>query len=700
MPILTKLLVFVASLGLTLALPASAQTGTVSDYRVVVDRLVSEYRQISSWQAATAIRTIDNRGEWSDINYSDRGIGAWRPVVHLERTRALAISYNTPTSSHHKSSAVRNAVLKALQAWLRRKPESDNWWHNTIGQQLVLMPILVLMENELPPELKQPLTSMLTDMRSVPPDRLTGQNLVWYATQGIVRGALERNSIDILSARDAIRTTLAVTSKEGIQADLSFHQHGNQLYSGGYGLTFLVDTVRVADWLRETPWAFSNADHNLLADYTLQGVMPLIRRNWLDWGARGRELSRQESTTRPAVLRAVMPALIRLAPERRSRLEAAAAQLSNNVAPDTSSSIAYWRSDFVAHQTPKGYFSVKMVSRRTVGTESGNGENLLGYWLPFGCTFIVQTGDEYLGLQPVLDWASMPGVTAPAVVPRFTGYLRHLEDRVGALSHSGSSLAFMQLNTEGVLAKKFWFLDGDIMVALGTDISSTAAQDVRTTINQTNWSGEATTNVGQFKGRFDNLSRDGLKWLVHGGVGYLLLDAQSARLAIQDRILTGADPTNTSMGAKPMSAPVGILTLSIDHGLRPSSARYAYAVAHGIDNPTTLQAIATPRVLANNSDQQAVASSDGRTLAVVFHKPGRVAIDTNHALQADDACALIAKLADGKWSIELIDLPGTGGTCTLRLFRGDAQLAAQTVTVPGNVQRNLGTQAASTILTP
>jgi hypothetical protein len=83
MPILTKLLVFVASLGLTLALPASAQTGTVSDYRIVVDRLVSEHCQISSWQAATAIRTIDNRGEWGDINYSDRGMGVCRRVVHL-----------------------------------------------------------------------------------------------------------------------------------------------------------------------------------------------------------------------------------------------------------------------------------------------------------------------------------------------------------------------------------------------------------------------------------------------------------------------------------------------------------------------------------------------------------------------------------------------------------------------------------------
>jgi chondroitin AC lyase len=688
----------VASLTLIIALPAFAQTSAESDYRTILGRLVSEYRQTSSWQAASAMQTINTQGEWGDVDYMDRGISVWKPIAHLERTRALAITYHTPSSSHHNSASVRSAVVNALRAWLRRKPESDNWWHNTIGQQLVLMPILVLMENDLPPDLKQPLIGMLTATSTVPPDRLTGQNLVWYATQGIVRGALGGSSADIRGARDAIRTTLTITTNEGIQADFSFHQHGNQLYSGGYGLMFLVDTVRVAGWLQGTPWAFSNADHNLLADYALQGLMPLIRRNWLDWGARGREFTRQEATTRPAVLRSAMPALTRLAPDRRNELAAADAQLKENLAPHTPSSMAYWRSDFLAHQTPSGYTSVKMVSRRTVGTESGNGENLLGYWLPFGSTFIVRNGDEYHGLQPVLDWSALPGVTAPAVVPSFTGYLRHLEDRVGTLSHRGSSLAFMQLNTQATLAKKFWFLDGDTMIALGADISSTAVQDVRTTINQTRWESFTASNVGEFKGGYSNLSREGVRWLVHGGVGYLLLGEQSARLTVQERILKGTDPTNIAMGAKPMSAPVGVLTLSIEHGQRPAGAQYAYAVVHGIDNPTALENAPPPRVLANNAEQQAVATADGGTLAAVFHKPGQLKVDNRYALRVDQACALIAKQVGKNWSVRVIDLPGIGGNCTVRSLRDGAQIDVKTATVPANAQRSLITPAASITL--
>jgi chondroitin AC lyase len=689
----------VASLALAVVLPATAQTHYESDYLTILGRMATDFRQVSSRQADTAIKTINSQGEWSDVNYADRSVGYWQPIVHLERVRALAVVYNTPTSSYRNSAEVRNAVSNALRAWLRRKPESDNWWHNTIGQQLALMPILVLMADELPPDVKVQLISMLTSMSTVPAHRLTGQNLVWYATQSIVRGALTRDGVDIQTGRDAIRSTLTITTKEGIQADLSFHQHGNQLYSGGYGLMFLVDTARVADWLRDTPWSFSNTEHNLLADYALQGLMPLIRRNWLDWGARGRELTRKESTPRPAVLRAAMPALLRLSPDRRSRLEAAEAQLASNVAPRSTSSVAYWRSDFVAHQTPKGYISVKMVSRRTVGTEAGNGENLLGYWLPFGCTFIVRDGNEYQGLQPVLDWAGLPGVTAPAVVPSFTGYLRHPEDRVGVLSHSGSSLAFMQLNTEGTQAKKFWFLDGDVMIALGADIRSTAAQVVRTTINQTRWDGLATSNIGEYSGNYSDLTQGGVSWLVHSGVGYLMLDAQSARLAIQERKLTGIDPTNSAMGVKSMSVPVGVLTLTIDHGLRPSGAHYAYLVAHGVANPSALSAVARPKVLANSANTQAVASADGHTLAIVFHEPGRLNIDGSYALQADQSCSLIAKQAGGTWSIQLIDLLGTGGSCTLRLFRDGAQIDSKTVSLPGNAERSLDAPAASVTLT-
>ncbi len=42
----------------------------------------------------------------------------------------------------------------------------------------------------------------------------------------------------------------------------------------------------------------------------------------------------------------------------------------------------------MTHQREAYYISVKMVSDRTVGTESIHAENMKGCWLPFGATWI------------------------------------------------------------------------------------------------------------------------------------------------------------------------------------------------------------------------------------------------------------------------------------------------------------------------
>lgn len=659
----------------------------------------SDYKTLSAWQADTALSSMAPNGEWSDINYSDRSFGDWTPTTHLDRVRAMAVAYSATSGKHSRSARTREAIIRALQAWVNRAPQSDNWWHNTIGVPAALMPTLVLMDAELPQELRDTLLSTLTPLASVPPDRKTAQNLVWFARQAIVKGALTRNSAEITAGRDALQTTLAITSNEGIQADLSFHQHGNQLYSGGYGLTYLADMASLGVWMQGTRWALKAADLTLLADYAATGIGPLVRGDWLDWSARGREITRQESVTRPTVLRdAVGKLLISLGANRHASLEALYDRLSNRTALAGPSTHAYWRSDFLTHQSPQGYFSVKMVSKRTVGTESGNGENLLGYWLPFGTTFIIGAGNgaEYLGLQPLLDWSALPGTTAPEWVPSFTGYLGHSEEKVAVLSNATSGMACMQVNTQGLLAKKFWFFDGDMMVALGADISYSGAQRVRTTVNQMRWIGSSVSSVAALTSSAGNAAQSNVKWLAHGGVGYIMLDSQSGALSVTERRLTGSDPTTTAFAANSATAkPVQIATLSIDHGTRPQAASYAYAVVHGIAGAPQLQAAARPKVLANTAMAQGVMSADGARIAIAFHQPGLVTLSTGLALQADQPVAVQGQIVGSQLQLQLIDLAGKGGKLTLRTLKDGQTIGQQTVNAPANTQRTRQTPSAS-----
>jgi chondroitin AC lyase len=661
-----------------------------ADFSVLTSRMRTEYLGISAWQAETAIPSLNAKGEWADIDYDDRSVGEWKPMAHLERVRAMAIVYSAASGKYAKSAAVRDGIIRALRAWVARNPQSDNWWHNTIGAQSALMPILVLMDAELPADLRSSLLATFVPIATVPADRKTGQNLVWYSMQSIVKGALSRNNAEVAAGRDAMRSTLAITTNEGLQADLSFQQHGPQLYSGGYGLTYLVDMVHMANWLKGTAWAFSTADVDLLADYALVGIAPLVRGDWVDWGARGREATRQESVARSSVFRDPVASLVTLAPDRSTALKALLNRLTTGSAPTQTSTTGYWRSDFLGHQTPKGYFSVKMVSKRTVGTESGNGENLLGYWLPFGATFIVgnQNGKEYIGLQPLLDWSALPGTTAPTnVVPSFTGYLRHPEEKVAVLNSASNGMASMQVNTQGLQAKKFWFVDGEMMVALGSDIRYTGSQRVRTTINQTRWSGSATSSAGV---------QSNVKWLVHGGVGYIILDGDGAKLNLNERRLTSSDPTTTTFGALAATAkPTQILTLAIDHGAAPKGAGYAYAVIHGMTSGSQVQAAARPKVLANTASVQGVMSADGTRLAVAFHQPGQISLGNGLSLQSDQAVAVLGQISGTQLQVQVVDLAGSGGTVTLRTLKDGVTVGQQNLIAPSNIQRTRQTPAAS-----
>lgn len=56
--------------------------------------------------------------------------------------------------------------------------------------------------------------------------------------------------------------------------------------------------------------------------------------------------------------------------------------------------------------------SVKMASDRVVGVEMMNGDNMKGFYMADGATYIYQDGDEYLDIFPLWDWRKLPGVTA------------------------------------------------------------------------------------------------------------------------------------------------------------------------------------------------------------------------------------------------------------------------------------------------
>src|SRR5206468_7078239 len=129
---------------------------------------------------------------------------------------------------------------------------------------------------------------------------------------------------------------------------------------------------------------------------------------------------------------------------------------------------------------PGYYLSAKIISKRTFGTESLNGENCKGYYLPLGATNILTHGNEYQNIYPVWDWTKVPGTTAGTNndSTTLTNYLYGTNNFGGGVSNGKAGVIAFDGNYRGVRAKKAYFFINNQMLCLGAGISSTRKDSI------------------------------------------------------------------------------------------------------------------------------------------------------------------------------------------------------------------------------
>jgi chondroitin AC lyase len=301
-----------------------------------------------------------------------------------------------------------------------------------------------------------------------------------------------------------------------------------------------------------------------------------------------------------------------------------------------------------------------MVSRRTVGVESMNGENLKGCWLPFGATWIVRRGDEYKDIFPVLDWGRLPGVTSLHMPMGCAADVTQPESFVGGVSdgtYGAAAMVFDQshlfplLSPEALkppshpesseVGRKAWFFFDREMVALGAGISSTRDEPMGTTLNQTLLHGPVLVNGKTVEAGESKVPPSA--WVLHDEVGYAFLAPANASLKIEPQTGDWKSITAAS-SATPVTE--SVFSLWIDHGVRPRDAQYAYAVVPGVNAQQLAEWTARPpvRVITNTTSQQAVINDQLGVAEIVFYASGSVALGSGSVVRADQPClALLAK---------------------------------------------------------
>ncbi len=543
-------------------------------------------------------------GSWADIDYADQRRGHWNPRTHLARVQEIARSYANPRAKLAGEEEVRKAVLRGVDFWIEADPISPNWWHQSIGTPQHLLAILFTL-GDFPPELLERLRPILD--RSQP--GMTGQNKVWLAGIHFEKGIFYNRPDMVREAVRAIDSELVVAApgKEGLQPDWSYHQHGPQLQFGNYGLNYWTDMTKWARILAGTAYAFPPEKIDLLINYFNYGLRWTLFDGQMDFSACGRQIILRRMEEKFRTVDAAARTFRKTLGEKGEALNLDYDFSGNRFFPD---------SDYMIHRSRECFFSVKMTSSRTVGSETVNSENQLGRLLGHGAVMTMSHAKEIIGMGALWNWRWIPGVTALQDNSSLLCKDPHLRNKsafVGGLSNGETGFAAMEFDNGEIGALKSYFFSGQSLFAVGSRISSEKDAPLHTAVAQHRSAEGAPPPVFNAEGR-----------LRHGAFQYWIPERKGV-FALEGAVTGNWKRVTDALSDEPVKG--RIFAIGIDHGVRPRNASYAYAVGWA-EEP-----LPEFKRLAASSDAIHAISVSGVVMAA-FYEPGSVELPDGTKLTA------------------------------------------------------------------
>ncbi|HEX7153469.1 MAG TPA: polysaccharide lyase family 8 super-sandwich domain-containing protein [Thermoanaerobaculia bacterium] len=639
--------------------------------------LESHARQI------TAPGFLLSDGSWSDINYAEKPDGGWSPWEHSRRLIVMAKAYRTPGQPLYGNATLRAQIESAL-AYTKNfygatiLPQG-NWWFWTIGIPLDLAPTLVLMRGDISQQVYDDLVLAIQlrigpspTSRGIIGPTPTGQNLAWSSYTHLCLALLKDDVARLGLVRDAMAKVTLPATGEGIKADASFHQHGAQLYTGGYGGSFANDVAKYALFTRNTQYGLPASSLATFSDYMADGVAWSLYGNYFDVSVISREVAR-ESTTGYNGIAALLQASTFDSP-RAAEIRSATRRMLQTWTWGLPTELAglaviaersrwtpewpeghrhYYNSDYTVHRRDGWFASIKMFSTRTKSGESTNQENLRGARQSDGRFYLSLRGDEWFGrnVWPALDWTRLPGTTVeqkPTTADASYGYgTRSLAGGTGDGQNGVSAMELSPLNST-LFAKKSWFFFDDAIVFLTNSITAPMGNRVETVVNQ--W--PLLSNASQVT--------SGSDWSVLEGVGTWYPSAQPVQTTRETRSGAWADLGGSSDTTQHTRT---FVTTIIDHGTSPTNATAEYVIVPNV-TATTMRTWAASRpfdILANTTSVSAVRDRRTWALGIVFWSAA--SIDGI----SSDAPAVVYMTSTAKTINLSVADPNAGATGVLRI---------------------------------
>lgn len=582
------------------------------------------------------VKTLRPDGSWPDIDYADQSRSFWQLEKHLDRISAIAL-YARQCGKAKEQTRARQAAVAALRYWFAGGFTNPNWWYQKIGMPRRLLAIAYQLDDSLPADLRPLMAKALAAIDSDDyPARPGGDRiqvisnhakaLLWQGDEtSTVRlfakleaeaqfGQLEETMYDAaggLEVRNGHRP-----AGRGFQRDRTFHHRGDRVdCTLTYGMEVPEFFSQWALMLRRTPWRFSDEHVRFIIDYVLDAVRwHLVGDTYAEPSALNRELARPNHTEFHHA--AIVDRLLTLCDGYR-RDELLAFQRADTHPVGCR---YFWQSGYFVFKSEGYETAVRMHSERNANQEyPHNSEAIRNHFRGDGACHLSVSGREYDAIWPVFDFSRVPGTTSPLLSempPMNEVQLRRSPMTfAGGVTDGTLGACAMDFKTyrNDLRARKSWFFFPEGYLCLGSGISSSLPDTIVTTVEQS------------------LLPRHGRYTVIDGG---RLIESEGTRHGAWSHVVRGAEHET-------LTASRDVYALSIDHGVRPVDASYAYAVA-----PLSTPADARwYEIVHHDNVVHAVRSTDETVLFCVFFEPGSVTTSTD-VITVGEPCILM--LRDGR----------------------------------------------------
>ena len=585
-----------------------------------------------------------------DLNrkYLFKGYTNMANGVHVlksyEELRNVAKAYVTPNTKYYKHPKVKEDLINMLDwlydnAYHEGLPENGNWWQWELGIPKTLNDILVLLYEDVPYEKRmkylkasqyfQPYAeysgmSPTASYSSSPDKRVsTGGNRTDTSRISFLRGVLMEDKVQVMDGAKAIADVAKyVTDGDGFYKDGSFVQHGNVAYNGTYA-SELFDGLGSIMWLAHgTQFEITDKRIDNVYEAVINGYKYLFINGGMNDSVSGRSTSRDNSSDLSrgkdliksmALLadgagdkhRNEMKSLIKTVIVNNNSFDIVEKNSSNqtvkaileNIMNDDSIKVMdikgnkiYGAMDrAVTVNDKKGKVALAMHSTRIANYETMNEENIKGWYIGDGMTYIYGIDSEtFTEFWPTVDRYHLPGVTnsqnergIKSGERRVTGMLSP-KAWVGGSGNGKESFVGMDMISWNKITrmKKSYFMteDGAVFVA-GSNIRSNDGELHTTIDNRIIKNGKIILNGKEIKDGAvienpKNISLNFSENYKDENIGYKIVYAP--QLTIKKETRKGN--WKEIGGTKEKEITKDYFIAYINHGKNPRSTGFAYII--------------------------------------------------------------------------------------------------------------------------